>query len=111
MQALRIDVLLPRFYNPDPSGRRESIEPIKLQQTLDEIEATFGGYTLNDIPITGSWIDPKTKKRMQDSHTSVWISAEKNRETIDGLKQLKEQWKQRFEQEDIMVYYMTIDTL
>jgi hypothetical protein len=111
VQALRIDVLLPRFYNPDHSGRRKSIEPAKIVQTLDEIENEFGGYTLNDIPIIGSWIDPKTKKSFKDSHRSVWISAEKNDETIRKLAQFKEKWKARFEQEDVMLYYITIDTV
>lgn len=111
MQALRVDALLPRFYNPDQLGRRKSIEPAKVQQTLDEIRSAFGGYTLNDLPITGSWLDPKTKKSMEDSHTSIWISVEKRPETINKLKQLKEEWKRRFEQEDIMMYYITIDTL
>ena len=111
MQALRVDVLLPRFHNPDPHGRRKSIEPAKLQQTLDEIESAFGGYTLNDLLITGSWIDPSTKKSIEDSHASIWITVEKKPETINKLKQLKEEWKTRFDQEDIMVYYITIDML
>lgn len=111
MQALRVDVLLPRFYNPDQLGHRRSIEPAKVQETLDEIRNAFGGYTLNDLPITGSWLNPKTKENMEDSHTSIWITAENKPETISKLKQLKEEWKARFEQEDIMMYYITIDTL
>jgi regulator of sigma D len=78
---------------------------------LDEIRNAFGGYTLNDLPITGSWINPKTKENMEDSHTSIWITAENKLETINKLKQLKADWKARFEQEDIMMYYITIDTL
>lgn len=111
MQVLRVDVLLPRFYNPDHSGHRRSVEPAKVQQTLDEIRNAFGGYTLNDLPITGSWLDPKTRQNTEDIHTSIWITAEKNPETINKLAQFKEKWKALFEQEEIMIYYITIDTL
>lgn len=112
MQAIRVDVLIPRFYNPDKgTGYRRKIEPEEIIQTLYEIENTFGGYTENDIPITGSWTDPKTGESFKDSHRSVWITCEKNEENIRRLKELKERWKQRFEQEDIMMYYITIDTL
>lgn len=112
MQAIRVDILIPRFYNPDrKTGFRRKIEPEKITQTLYEIENNFGGYTENDTPIIGSWIDPKTKENFKDSHRSVWISAEKNDENLRKLKEIKEEWKKRFEQEDIMMYYITIDTL
>lgn len=107
--------MLPRFYNPDHYGHRKNSEPAKIVQTLDEIENEFGGtfltIFLNDIPITGSGIDPKTRRSFKDSHRSVWISAKKNDETIGKLAQFKEKWKDRFEQEDIMLYYITIDAL
>jgi hypothetical protein len=111
MQILRVDLLLPRFYNPNNSDHSKRIEPAKIVQTLDEIEQAFGGYTLNDIPIIGSWIDPKTKKSFKDSHRSVWITVENNSENIRALKAFKEVWKERLEQEDIMIYYITMDTL
>jgi len=92
-------------------GIRKETEPSKRQATLDEIESTFGGFTLQDIPIIGSRIDSKTKKRFEDSHFLVWITAENNTKSMRVLKKLKQRWKKRFEQEEIMMYYITIDTL
>lgn len=111
MQALRSDVLIPRFYNPKGKGERKLIEREKTNLTLDEIEREFGGYTLNDIPIVGSWINPETKESVKDTHKSVWIAARNTPETLKKLKSLKSKWEKRFEQDEITMYYIIIEKL
>lgn len=109
MSAIRVDILLPRFYNADKSGKRKKVESDKIIETLDEIEKKFGGYTLNDIPISGSWIDPKTKESIKDNHRSIWVSSQNTSKSKDEFKQFKELWKTRFDQKDITMYYITIN--
>jgi hypothetical protein len=111
LQAIRVDILLPRFYNPDSSGVSKKIEAHKISTTLLEIEDNFNGYTLHDIPIIGSWVNPKTGENMKDSHRTVWVSAKRTASNFRKFRQLKKKWKERFNQDDIMIYYITIDML
>ncbi len=68
----------------------------------------FGGCTVDDTPLLGGWVDPKTKDRINDTNTTYWVVCKKTKKNVEFLHKLKKVLKKRFEQEDIMMYFVTI---
>ncbi|WP_042687521.1 hypothetical protein [Candidatus Nitrosotenuis chungbukensis] len=108
MSDLKVEILLPLYYNQDQSGKRKEVEGSKFTETFDDLMDRFGGCTVDDTPLLGGWVDPKTKDRINDTNTTYWVVCKKTKKNVEFLHKLKKVLKKRFEQEDIMMYFVTI---
>lgn len=104
-QEIRIDILLPLYYN---DGRK--LEEEKFYQTNLELSKRFGGCTAL-MPTKGTWIDPENKQVYNDINSGFFTIAPKTDETIGFLKSYKEILKERFQQTDVMMTVQDIQRI
>jgi hypothetical protein len=105
---LKVEVLLPLYYNPDRKGRRSKIEGVKYSETYDDIYNRFKGCTIDNSPMIGGWLDPKTGRPIKDISTTYWVICKKTRANVLFFKKLKKTLERRFMQEEIMMYYIPV---
>ncbi|HEX9677418.1 hypothetical protein [Nitrososphaera sp.] len=108
MPDLKVEVLLPLYYNPDSKRKRIKIEGSKYSKTYDDISNKFGGCTMDNSPLVGGWLDPKTKKPVKDISKTYWVICKKTKTNIQFFKKLKKNLEARFMQEEIMMYYIQV---
>ncbi|MGB9003803.1 MAG: hypothetical protein WCC52_08365 [Nitrosotalea sp.] len=109
MPYLKVEILLPHYYNNDLSSKRKKIEGEKYSKTFEEIVDRFGGCTVDNSPLIGGWTDPNTKNRISDENSTYWVVCEKTKKNIEFFHKLKKKLKARFEQKDVLMYYVTIN--
>ena len=109
MSQIKVVILLPIFYNPDENQNRRRIEAQKFIDTFDELIFHFGAYSVNEDIINGEWTSDTSQQRISDQLREVWVLCEDKPEHIDFLKLLKERLMERFEQEEILMYYTTVN--
>lgn len=109
MSDLKVEILLPLHYNEDPKGKRKKIEGSKYAETYDDLMSKFGGCTIDDSPLLGGWVDPSTRKRISDENTTYWVVCKKTKTNMAFLHGFKRKLKKRFEQKEMMMYYMIIN--
>ncbi|MCV0366133.1 MAG: hypothetical protein K5798_02565 [Nitrosopumilus sp.] len=109
MSEIKVEILLPSSYNEDENGQRKEIEGKKFSDTFDDLMDNFGGCTIDNTPLLGGWVDPKTKQRINDENTTYWIVCEESNENIEFFQKYKETLKKRFQQEDIMMYSVRVN--
>jgi hypothetical protein len=105
---LKVEVLLPLRYNPDKKGTRKKVEGIKYSETYEVIFNRFGGCTIDNSPIIGGWVDPKTNRPIKDISKSYWVICKKTKANMQFFKKLKKTLEERFIQEEIMMYYIPV---
>lgn len=110
MSEIKVEILLPKLYNANESGERKVIEGKKYSDTFNDLMDMFGGCTVDNTPLLGGWVDPTTKERIDDENTTYWIVCENTDKNIVLLREFKEKLKERFQQKDIMMYSIPIDT-
>ncbi len=104
VRNLKVEFLIPLKYNDGTD-----VEPNKLFMVKEKIVELFGGFTFHPLTTTeGIWIDPKTRKKYYDKSRRFEIIVEESPEIYDILKELKEDLKKTFRQEDIHMYYTEI---
>lgn len=108
MPELKVEILLPLRYNPDKNGKRKKIEGKKYSQTYSDIFDRFEGCTIDNSPLIGGWLDPKTKKRIRDISKTYWVVCKKTKTNIQFFKKLKRTLEKRFLQDEIMMYYVPV---
>jgi hypothetical protein len=108
MTHFKVEIQLPLNFNPE-KGKKigEKIPPELFHITYEELLGMVGGINTSNVPIVGSWISPKTKKRYNDSSIifSVVVESEDkmtitNVPKIKELQAYKEKLKERFNQEE-----------
>ena len=104
---IKVEILLPLLYNPD-NGERKPVEGEKYLETFDQIGGKFPNYTVDNSPLLGKWVNPKTKQKIEDENLSCWIICEQSNENMTFFKELKETLKQRFLQDDILIYHIAV---
>ena len=109
MPDLKVEILLPLLYNEDRAGKRKKIEGEKYSETFEEIVDKFGGCTIDNSPLLGGWIDPLTKKQIKDENSTYLVVCKKTKKNLEFFRKLKKKLKIRFQQKDIMMYYVTIN--
>lgn len=109
MSEIKVEILLPSLYNADDNGQRKEIEGKKYSDIFDDLMDKFGGCTVDNTPLLGGWIDPITKKRVNDENTTYWVVCTESEENIKFFRNYKETLKKRFQQEDIMMYSVTVN--
>lgn len=109
MSDLKVEILLPLRYNEDQKGKRKKIEGEKYSQTFDELVGRFGGCTIDNSPLLGGWLDPATQKQIRDENSTYWVVCKNNKNNIDFFHKLKKRLKIRFNQKDMMIYYILIN--
>lgn len=106
MQQHKIEILLPKTYNDNIP-----IEGSKYRLTYQEIFNQFNGCTKDNTPLLGEWRDPNTKKKYKDTNICYWIICNDSFDNMYFLDKLKDGLKERFQQEDILMYFTTINTI
>lgn len=110
MTHFKVDIQLPKRYNPTPEGNREKISEQLFYETYFELLKMAGGIHTSNTSILGSWISPKSNTPYHDesivfsvlvkSHDMVTIT---NVPKIKELMDYKNKLKERFKQEDILM--------
>ncbi|MGI0018995.1 MAG: hypothetical protein ACREAY_00835 [Nitrososphaera sp.] len=108
MSDLKVEILLPLYYNSDTRGKRSRVEGAKYAQTYSEIIGRFGGCTVDNSTLLGGWINPDTGKKIRDENVTYWVVCRDTRSNIRFLFNLKKRLKERFLQDEIMMYYIQI---
>ncbi|MGC1425737.1 MAG: hypothetical protein WA833_03445 [Nitrosotalea sp.] len=109
MFELKVEILLPLRYNEDKKGKRKKIEGEKFATTFDELVVKFKGCTIDNTPLLGDWIDPDTHRRYKDENSTYWIVCKKTKSNMEFFRRLKKKLKVRFQQKDMMMYYVIIN--
>jgi len=103
IKRLKVEFLIPLKYN---DGTNVDIK--KLLDVRKKVVDLFGAVTYSPVPTEGIWIDPNTHKRYYDRCSRFEVSIEKSPEIDNILKDLKNDLKKTFKQEDIYMYYTEI---
>jgi hypothetical protein len=106
---LKVEILLPLRYNESKKGKRKKIEGEKFATTFEELVVKFGGCTINNSTLLGDWVDSATQKRYKDENSTYWVVCKKTKSNIDFFHKMKNKLKVRFQQKDMMMYYVTIN--
>lgn len=108
MTHFKVDIQLPLKFNPEDGGGK--IPEEFYFETYEELLKLAGGINTTNTPIIGSWINPKNKKRYNDSsvvYTLLVESEDKmtihNASKIKELKEYKAILKKRFKQHEIFM--------
>jgi hypothetical protein len=99
MLKIKVDILLPkRDRNKIP------IDGKKFTETYDEIYDEFGGCTMDNSPLLGSWFNTNTLKRDDDESISYWVIYNDTYSSAFFLDEMKSKLKDRFKQDEILMY-------
>ncbi len=110
MVELKVEILLPLYYSNNVK-KCKKIEGIKYSQTYDEIYKQFGGCTIDNSPLIGGWRNPETNEEIRDETKAYWVVCKSTKNNLRFLRKLKKRLIRRFEQDDIMMYYVRIHRL
>jgi len=97
-------IYLPVYYND-----KTPVDKSKFVETFNELVEMFGGCSADENTIMGSWKDPITNNVYDDEiiiYHILCLDTEFNR-TL--LRQYKEKLKNRFRQEEILMYYVSVN--
>jgi hypothetical protein len=97
-------IYLPVFYND-----KTAVEKSKFVKTFNELVEMFGGCSADENTIMGSWKDPITNYVYDDEIRIYHILCPDSESNRDMLKQYKEKLKDRFRQEEILMYYVSVN--
>ena len=101
---IRFEILLPLFYN---DGR--PIEPEKFIATDDDLVATFGATSTDQITVRGRWKYQSTV--YSDQLIRVRVDVEDSAANQDAMRAVKETLKSRFDQLDIWITAHRMDVI
>jgi len=108
---LKVEILLPLYYNSSNPKKRKKIEGKKYSETYNEIFKQFGGCTMDNSPLIGGWLDPETNKEIRDETKTYWVVCKNTKSNLEFLRKMKKKLIRRFEQKEIMMYYVRIHRL
>ena len=100
---LKVQFLVPLKYNDG-----KNVEQEKFFEVREKAVSLFGGVTVDPLSTEGVWKDPKTSRVYFDSCKRFEVSIEKTSEVEKILKNLKEELKKGFKQEEIYMTYHEI---
>lgn len=110
MPEFKLEILLPLYHNPDKNDQRKKIDGDEFSETYKDLIKQFGGCTIVPTPVSGGWINPDTGIEITDKLTVYWVVYEDTENNIVFLTNFKEVLKERFKQDDIMMYSISITT-
>ena len=87
-----LTLLIPRYYNPDPTGTRRKIEWRKLRATIAELRLLFPGYT---AMAAKGW---NREDNVLDRHLQLEIDFVPSTPLRDSLVAWKGMLQRRFQQ-------------
>lgn len=108
MSDLKVEILLPLYYNVNVAGKRTRVEGSKYIQTYDEIFDRFGGCSIEKSPLLGSWINPATGREIKDENVTYWVMCKNTKQNRRFFASLKRALKKRFLQNEILMYYIQV---
>jgi len=109
LTQIKVEIFIPLFYNYDENGNQKEVEYYKFVETIDELIIQFKGCSVNRDIIDGLWISPDSGKRQDNQHRDIWIMCEDTQENLDYLILLKDRLMERFEQEEIFMFYAEVN--
>jgi hypothetical protein len=78
------------------------MEREKLEQTSEELRERFGAITQDSVVVVGTWTWKYFGTRCRDRLVRIRIDTN-DQTALDGFKQYKQAWKNRFRQNDIWI--------
>jgi len=107
----KVDIQLPLHYNPKKGQKvGDKIPEQYFFETYEELLELAGGISTSNMPIIGSWVHPKTRKRFNDRTIvfSIVVDSEDkmtvaNVPKIVELRNYKNVLKTRFKQHEIFM--------
>lgn len=109
--AWRIEIYLPKFYNPDVKGRRRRIEEEKFDQTETELFERFGALTRTgkmELPvISGAW--KYEGVIYEDDIVSFIIYTQPAPKTRQFLRRYKRTLEKRFQQLEVLIIITEVE--
>lgn len=109
MHHIKVEILLPLYYNEDSKGNRKKVEGTKFAEIYENLVEKFGGCVINKSPLISGWFDPSTKKYIQDECNVCWVICHQTDSNIEFFYSLKEILKKKLEQKEILMYFLIID--
>lgn len=110
--SVRVYIYLPLTYNPDPQGVRLPIPDAEYYRVLTELE-TYLGTRFSGL---SSEIYSKRHvqgiyKGLEEEMRVIHIDLELTRADRQWFRQMKEVWRQRFEQEELHIQVLKRERL
>ena len=102
--TIRVDIYLPMNYN-----NKKPIEKSKFVDTFNELVEIFGGCSADENTILGSWKDPNTKYPYSDENRIYHVICENTERNREILSKYKGKLKERFQQREILMYYIKVN--
>ncbi len=96
MRSVRFEILLPLRYNDGTS-----VEPIRFQETREDLIAQFGACSEEMGTIRGTWIHENV--RYQDELLRFYVECADTRQNRAFFKKFSGLLRERFQQLDIRV--------
>ena len=110
----RYEIYLPLEYNPNSKSNRQRIERTKFEQTYEELSQEFGGVTLippsENQALRGMWRSESGQLFDDKVVTAVVYTTDINRADA-FFRQLRENCKDRFQQEDILILSWIVEKI
>lgn len=103
MLSLKVEVLVPKFYND-----KSQVKITEHRKTAQELTKKFGGCTQETSPLIGQWKDPITKRKYSDVNFAFWVICDDNPSNILFLEKFKDKLKSRYRQQDILIYSIAV---
>jgi len=109
----RIEIYLPKYYNPDLKGRRHRIEAETFDQTEGELFARFGALTRTgkvELPIiSGVW--QYEGVLYEDDIISFIIYTQPAQKTRRFLRRYKRTLEKRFQQVEVLIIVTEVEII
>lgn len=106
LSSLKVEILIPKFYN---DGRK--IEGRKHKETARELHRRFGGFTQDDSPLIGEWMDNQDGRKYKDKSFSFWVICEDDHDTITFFNEFRKKLEERYNQRKILIYSIKINLM
>ena len=104
---IRVEFLLPHFYNVNKKGKRKEIPDEKFDQVNENLTKNIGGYSIDSSPILGNWRDHKNRV-IKDQSSVYWVLCNNTKHNKQFFQKFKKILQKSFRQDEIMMFYAEI---
>ncbi len=99
---IRVEILIPTFYNETDEGIREPIESRKHRAVKNQIVSKFGGISTYPLTIAGIWVD-KDGKKHYDNCIKYEVCIDPHNDYDKDLEEYKKELENFFRQFEIHI--------
>ncbi len=107
MYKLKIEILLPIYHNADENGIRNRINGDEYLKTYQDLMNQFGACTHDPNPVSGGWTNDDGDE-VTDENTVYWVIYDDTKENTQFLENFKITLEERFKQDKIEMYSVSV---